>query len=756
MLAVPPLARLLVPLAASGAALGVALLALVPAADSAASLAHLSPHAALQLRPLDLPSDVYDANGKLLAVLQDADYRSPVALSAVPKVAVRAVLDVEDKSFYQHGAIDIPAILRALGADLSSGHVVQGASTITQQLVKKSILDSRQTFSRKANEALLAFRLQQQMTKNQILQLYLNTVYFGNGAYGIQAASRTYFDEDVGQLSAAQAALLAGVIENPSGYDPILHAQAARQRRNLALDQMVANHDLTRAKAAAAKRVALPTTVHLPGAPRQTTFVEEVVHQLLADTRLGSTPEARYNSLFRGGLQIQTGLDPALQADAEAAVAKGLPDSGGKFTAALVSVDPANGEVRALVPGNNSGVAGFDVVTGLGGGAGRQPGSSFKLFTLMAAIHAGYSIYDTVDGTAPCDFANHGGTPDPYTVQNAEPGLGVMSVTTATANSVNCAYMRLGLNVGLPKVVAMAKSLGNINVAYPDAPSLIIGGLEVHPLDMAAAYATMADGGIYHQPVFVTKVTNRDGQVLVAPPGPGTRVASAQDVAVATSVLQQVVDYGTGTAAALPGRPAAGKTGTTDQFRDAWFDGYTPQLATVVWMGDPKAETSMYDVGGITVYGGTYPAQIWQDFMAAALSGQPVLAFPPPDYSQIPSGQFLKAPAADESANRYSSSYSSGSYSSGSYYGSGSTTTSPDTSTTAASGPAPTTGPTTTTTSPGPTTTAGPAPTTTAPGPTTTAGPGPTTTTTPGPTTTVSSGSTTTTSPGPGPGGRGP
>ncbi|MGH9059852.1 MAG: transglycosylase domain-containing protein, partial [Acidimicrobiales bacterium] len=446
----------------------------------------------------------------------------------------------------------------------------------------------------------------------------LNTVYFGNGAYWIGAAAHTYFNINVGQLNAPESALLAGMIENPSGYNPFAHPDAARTRRNLALDQMVRQHDLTKAQAATAKQAPLPSAPHRPVTAKESTFVEEVVHHLLNDKRLGATPQARYKMVFAGGLSIHTTLNPTLEAEARAAVKNGLPNTNGQFTAALVSVDPNNGEIRALVPGNNSDVAGFDVITGLGGGGGRQPGSSFKLFSLMDAIVNGYSVNDTVDGTAPCWFSNPGGKPNPYEVHNAEPGFGIMTITKATYDSVNCAYMRLGIDLGLPTVLAMAKRMGNITA--PANLSAIIGGDVVHPINMVAAYATMAAGGVYHQPRFIDNVVSRQGNVIIPPPGPGQRVLPASAVAIGTSVLEQVVTHGTGTAAALPGRPAAGKTGTTDNFYNAWFDGYTPQLATVVWMGDPKADVAMrYPSTPITVYGGTYPAQIWHDYMAAAL-----------------------------------------------------------------------------------------------------------------------------------------
>jgi membrane peptidoglycan carboxypeptidase len=630
---------------AGGVGLACCLLLLVPAAAPLAAVASFGPPPPVLLHPLQLPSKVYDRSGHLIAVLQDADYRTPVPLSEVPPQVVHAVLDVEDRTFFSHGPIDVLAILRALHADLVSGRILEGGSTITQQLVKESLLTPRRTLGRKLEEVVLAYRLEHVMTKRQILARYLNTVYFGHGAYGIEAAARTYFGVDVRELTVPDAALLAGLIENPTLYDPIAHPQAALERRNVALEQMVRAGDLTPRQAAAFSRAPLPTTVHPPATPQRSAFVETVVQQLLADPRLGPTPAARYHELFEGGLRITTTLSSRMQAEAEAAVSEEMPDTGGRFAAALVAVDPRNGEVRALVPGNDV-ASGFDVVTGYGG-TGRQPGSSFKLFTIVAALESGYSPYDTVDGTAPCTITLPGAAP--YVAHNAEPGAGVVNLVTATANSINCAFLRLGVRVGLGKIIHVARQLG-IRTPLQPYPSMIIGSEAVTPLEMAAAYATMADDGVYHPPVFVTRVVTPSGRVLIGGPPRGRRVVPAQVVAEADLMLQAVVNQGTGTAAALPGRPVAGKTGTTDHFTDAWFDGYTPQLATVVWVGAPSGSVPMYDVGGITVYGATYPARIWHAFMAEALAGRPVRSFPEPDLAAIPPGQYLTTPYAPPSA----------------------------------------------------------------------------------------------------------
>ncbi|MGH9070089.1 MAG: transglycosylase domain-containing protein [Acidimicrobiales bacterium] len=648
-------ARLLVLMLAGGGLLGLLASLMGPILSSATTVLQVNTQARVVLSPLALPSKVYDANGKLIANLQDSDFRRQVTLAQIAPIAKTAVLDVEDRNFYTHGALDYSSILRAAKADLT-GHSLQGGSTITQQLIKQTVLTSQRTIGRKLKEAVLAIRLEKQMTKNQIYERYLNTVYFGNGAYGIGAAAYTYFNEEVGQLTLAQSALLASMIENPSYYDPITHPENTLSRRDLAVGEMLKDNDISAAQASVAESQSLPTKVRTlasPGTPTESTFLEEVINSLENNKALGATSEARYNAVFQGGLSIYTTLDPTMQSQAEAAVAKDLPNTGGTFTAALVAVDPSNGEVRALVPGNNSPTAGFDVVTGLGGSGGRQPGSSFKLFSLLSAISQGYSVNDTVDGSAPCYFSDPGETTGKikgvYEATNAEgyTGSDLMTLTYATVQSINCAYLRLGLDLGLPSVVDQAAIMG-VTLPNPTYDSLIIGGEGVEPIAMAGAYATMADGGVFHTPTFIDHVVGPNGKSVIAPPGAGGQVVSAADVAIADGVLEQVPAQGTGTAAALAGRPSAGKTGTTDNFTNAWYDGYTPQLATVVWMGDPSGSVSMQPPATPqTVFGGTYPAQIWHTFMTAALAGQPVEQFPltPPSTG----GKYLAPPLSDVS-----------------------------------------------------------------------------------------------------------
>ncbi|HWE67217.1 MAG TPA: transglycosylase domain-containing protein [Acidimicrobiales bacterium] len=632
---------------AGGTALGLGTLVLVPVVRLSVGATHnVAVADPVQLRPLNLPSRIYDTKGDLLAVLQDADYRAPVTLSQVPPTVVHAVLDAEDANFYQHGALDFRSILRAFTSDVSNGGGLQGGSTITQQLVKNAVLNSQRSVNRKVHEAVVAYRLEQQMSKDQILERYLNTVYLGNGAYGVQAAAQTYFGRDVSQLDAGQAALLAGMIRNPVGYDPLHHPVAATQRRDQILAGMVANGHLTSAQADQYKTTPVPSSINQPANQQDSPFVAEVKASLLdvTDHRfdfLGSSPAERLNTLNKGGLNITTTLDPAMQQNAEAAVAARLPDTGGKFTSAVVAMDPTTGDVRAVVSGNPASNHGYDVATGRGG-SGRQPGSSFKPFVLMAALENGYSPNDSIDGTSPCTIQLP--SSGAYVANNAEPGAGVMNLWDATANSVNCAYIRLGVDVGLSKVADMAHRMGiPAKVRLTPSPSLSIGSYEVTPLEMASAYSTLAADGVHHTPSFIEKVTDSSNNVDFGGADKGERVVSAQDTRVATQALQGVVQRGTGTAAALSDRPVAGKTGTTDNLANAWFVGYTPQLVTAVWMGSPAGLVPMYGVGGVDVFGGTYPARIFHDFMSSTLSGQPVENFVSPDPSQIGAGRFLVA-----------------------------------------------------------------------------------------------------------------
>lgn len=610
--------------AGAGLALGLLVLVLVGKEAMAGSVRH-SPQQPVQLGALAQPSTVYDRDGHVIAVLNEGESRTPVRYSAISRTLVDAVVATEDHGFFSHGAIDVRAILRAAATDLRTGGAAQGGSTITQQLVKNTVLTSQKTLSRKVHEAVDAVRLEDTTSREQILDDYLNTVYFGNGAYGIQAAAEAYFGIGAAHLDVAQSALLAGLIRDPSGYDPIAYPSAARARRSVVLGLMQKYGYISVSTEGAAEAVPLPRSARTttPSLGQNGYFVEEVTQTLLSDPALGSTPSARYNTLFSGGLRIVTTLDPVMQKSAEAALADKLPDTDGRFTGAVVAVDPADGGVRALAAGTDYNDVKYDVATGRGG-SGRQVGSSFKPFVLMTAITEGYDPNDYIDGAGPCHIDIPGFAP--YTAENYEgEAYGSISLTDALADSVNCAFLRLGAVVGLQKVVDMAHQLGITSPLTP-LPSLPLGTEELTPLQMASAYCTIDDGGIRHTTHFVEKITGPDGKVIEndeAQDERGKRVASATAAEETTAAMEAVVERGTGVAAALSDHQVAGKTGTTSNYGDAWFVGFSRQLCSAVWMGSPTGVVSMDDVDGVAVAGGTFPAEIWHAFMEGALAGQP-------------------------------------------------------------------------------------------------------------------------------------
>ena len=637
--------RLLAIVGAFALVIAASVAALVAVADDAVH--HSATAQELPLPPisskLHLGSTVYARDGHtVLAVLQGPQTSIPTRLSQVSPTLTKAVLDTEDHGFYVHGGIDVSSVVRAALND-SSGGGIQGGSTIAQQLAKQLYLNSARTLSRKVKEALLAYRLEHAYTKNQILQAYLNTIYLGEGAYGVEAAARTYFGESAGRLNLAQAALLAGMIQDPNGYNPILQPAAARERRSEVLQRMVVDRDITPAQASAAGRTPLPTRAWTPqrATPSTNYYLLQVEEQLLGPgSPLGATPAERYNALYNGGLKIYTNFDPHMQALAQQAAAANTPPNQGGFEEGLVSIDPKTGAVRALVggaPGSQ-----FDVVTqGL-----RQPGSGFKLFTLLAALREGFSVKDTVDSRAPCaiKFAGDNDLVAKPINNDTGPGGGVIDLVKATADSVNCAYIRLAHQVGLPAVITMARELGISEITAQDQyPSMVIGSIAVRPIEMAAAYAAVADGGVYHPPTFVTRILDVSGGMIYKAKNHGRRVFSTQIAAQADQALEAVVQSGTGTGASVPGHQVAGKTGTTEQNVDAWFNGFTPQLETTVWMGNVRAEIPI-NFNGTPVYGADYPAATWRAFDAPLLYQLPAVPFPAVNPHLVSAPRYITSP----------------------------------------------------------------------------------------------------------------
>ena len=584
--------------------------------------------AKIELAPLAQRSVLYAADGTLLQYLHGEEDRLPVSLDKVPQHVITAVLDAEDERYFEHGPLDLRSMTRALVSNLEAGEISEGGSTITQQLVKTALLNPKQDLNRKLQEASLAIRLERQMSKEQILERYLNTVYFGNGAYGLQAAAERYYQTDVDKLTLGQAILLAGLIRNPVYADPYNNPEDARGRRDVIIDRMARLNHITPEQVVELKAEPLPQPMPQEDFDSKNYFTRHVVDQLLNDPKyLGGTDSERNRLVFRGGLDITTTLVPGVQAMAEQSIADTLPAERGEFNAALVTVEPASGAVRAAVSGLDFADHKIDMITG----RGRQTGSSYKMLTLMAALEAGHIPGDTILGSAPCvipDPKSVEGKWDPKNVEGQAGG--VLTLTDATVSSVNCAYARLIKIVGPDKVVDVARRLGVTNPIQPHL-SITLGSEPVTPLQMATAYATLAADGMRNDPYFVQKVFGREGTLLWEHTPQPVRAVSAQHARMATAVMTQGVQAGTGTAAALPGRQVAGKTGSADDNADAWFVGYTHQLATAVWMGAPQGRVSMYNVGIFPrVYGGTYPAMIFGAFMREALAGQPVVGFPEP------------------------------------------------------------------------------------------------------------------------------
>ncbi|MFL5958908.1 MAG: transglycosylase domain-containing protein [Gaiellaceae bacterium] len=553
---------------------------------------------------------VYGANGSLVGVLPAVENRTAVAHDAIGPWMPRATVAIEDRRFYEHGGVDPVGILRALVADVSAGRIVQGGSTITQELVRNLYLTREQTLRRKVVEACLAVKLARTWPKDRILTAYLNDVYYGNHAYGIQAAAETYFSVPAASLTLEQAALLAGLPQAPSYYDPLHNPSAALARRDEVLRALRRSGEITAARYAAAVR---DRSLHLRPSPayasREPYFVGYV--ESLLDQAYGAA------TVRAGGLRIYTTIQPRLQRAAVRALSKVVyapRDPAG----AIVSIDPATGAVRAMAA-VTPGASGLGLVTA----AERQPGSTFKPIVLAAAVAEGMNPWATRYLSAPFYYA-----PLDWHVRTYDGTYaGPESVAAATLHSDNTVYARLALDVGPEAIAGMAEKLG-VRTGLQATPALALGADAVTPLDMASAYATLAAGGVYARPLAIRRVAFPGGKVDSSWAGPEReRVVPDWVAATVTHVLEENMLHGTGVGAHVPGRADAGKTGTTDDYADAWFCGYTPSLEATVWIGYPQAEIPMLDVHGAAVSGPTLPATAWRLFMGSALEGTPSLAF---------------------------------------------------------------------------------------------------------------------------------
>lgn len=575
-----------------------------------------------------LTSRIYAADGTLIATFHGEENREIVALEQVPQNLKNAVIAIEDERFYQHTGVDIEGIIRSFLINLQTGYISQGASTLTQQYIKNVYIPEEKTditYERKIKEATLSYQLEKIYTKDEILEMYLNTVYFGEGAYGVQAASKIYFNKDVEYLNLAECALIAGLPQIPS-KSPYIDKVAPLERRNTVLTKMLELNYITEEEYDDAIRQSI-----LLEKPQEETekgfalyFVEYVKQKLIE--------EYGVNRVFKGGFNIYTTLEPDMQVAAENAIHEILPDPEDP-AAALVSMDPRNGFIKAMVGGKDFGEMKFNLATQ----GKRQPGSIFKIFALMAALEQGISPYTTFNpngtvvfdivGSEPWEISNYMGTS--YEVNE-------LSIFEATVKSVNVVYAQVIMRVGAYSVVKIAKDMG-ITTPLNPYPAIGLGGLTigVSPLETCTAFSTIANYGVRHDPVAIVKVTDKDGNILQEYEEEKIQVLSAINAYRAIEILQQVMLRGTGTRARLDDRPCAGKTGTTQEAENAWFAGFTPNLAACVWIGYPEENIKMGVIHDMRVQGGAHPAMIWKLFMEEAIKNLPVEDFTRPQEDTV-------------------------------------------------------------------------------------------------------------------------
>lgn len=561
------------------------------------------------MRPA-VSSQVFDSHGRLITTLHSDQNRLPIDINKVPQNLQNAFIAAEDNRFYEHIGIDPIGIFRAIFANLTNRGIAQGGSTITQQLAKNAFLSQEQTLKRKIQEAMLALEIEHKYSKKEILEMYMNQIYFGQGAYGIQTAAKTYFNKDVNELTLTQCAMLAGLPKSPNYYSPFNNLNEAKKRKNVVLDQMVKYGYVSAAEAEDAKNqdLGLSKSHQSKEADEYASFIDYVSQQVAK--KYGD------DALYKEGLKIYTTMDVDKQHAAVRAM-RNLPnnytDENGltQPQAAIVSIDPKTGHILAMVGGR--GQDSFNRASM----AVRQPGSAFKPFVYLTALQHDMTPDTTMDDQ-PVTYGS-------WSPKNAGGSYsGTMTLSDALAHSVNTIAVQLADQVGTKNIIANAKKMGITTLdAKDDNLAMALGGLTkgVTPLEMASAYGTFANKGVHVKPTAIVKILDRNGNVLedastLEKEETKTRVMSEREAYEMTTMLEGVIDHGTGTAAAI-GRPAAGKTGTTDDNKDAWFVGYTPDIVTAVWIGD---DTGSHSLGEI--YGGTIPAEIWKDYMSSATSDE--------------------------------------------------------------------------------------------------------------------------------------
>ena len=557
-------------------------------------------------------SQIYDIHGNEIANIHAAENRRPIGINEIPKNLQNAFIAVEDNRFYDHIGIDPRGIVRAIWANIRGRTVTEGGSTITQQLAKNAYLTQDRTLKRKVQEVFLALQLERQYTKQEILELYMNQIYFGQGAYGVQAAARTYFGKDAKDLTLNECAMLAGIPKSPNYYSPVNNMDAATERKAVVLDQMVKYGYISDSEAAAAKKEPLHIAKNTNDGGKSASYFVDYVLQQLAE-KYGD------DAIYKDGLKIYTTIDMDMQAAAETAM-KNLPtyftDANGivQPQGALVAIDPHTGYIKAMVGGR--GTDQFNRATQ----AVRQPGSAFKPFVFAAALENKYTPESIIE-----DKPLKVGSWEP---QNYSRNFsGKVRLRDVVRWSLNVPTVRIAQDIGIDKAIFYAQEMGISTFVLDGATNdrnlaTALGGMTrgVTPLELTSAYGTFANRGIHVKPVAILRVVSRTGKVLEEAERKEKSVMSADNAAALTAMLEDVIRRGTGTRANI-GRPAAGKTGTTSDYHDAWFVGYTPDLVTGVWIGND----SVSDLHGMS--GGMTPAVIWQAFMQKALAQMPIRSF---------------------------------------------------------------------------------------------------------------------------------
>ena len=565
------------------------------------------------------PTTVYDANGNEIASYYLQQRRS-VDLSAISSYVVKGTVDTEDKRFYSHNGVDPQGIVRAVVVSLTGGS--EGASTITQQLVRNTILSDEQfdhTLKRKVREAYLAIQMEKEYTKDQILNMYLNTIYYGNGAYGIEAASIIYFNKDASDLTLAEAATLIGLPQSPSYYDPTVNPDAAKTRRNTVLDRMLEAGDITQEEhdAAQAENLVL-NEGELSSSTGTYPYFTDYVKQLLLKDFSSDT-------ILQGGLKVYTTINPTYQAAAEDACNKVLDDIGNdQLGAALVSIDPDTGYIVAMVGGQDYSTSQYNLATS----TNRQMGSSFKMFTLAAAINAGMNPSITLNCSSPMQITST------WKVKNfGNHNYGTQTLQSATAISSNTGYAQVAQAIGIDKVISTAHAMG-VDTDLPEYLSVSLGSVGISAVEACEAYATLPAGGVHRDAVAITKIEDRNGNVVYQHEDNPTQAISEAVAEATTNVLKTVIASGATGYYAYDyfdcDQPVAGKTGTSDNSEDLWFCAYTPQLCTVVWSGYPSSRTEVR-IDGSTGTTQETVQPIWVDYMNTVLAGVPREEFPTTD-----------------------------------------------------------------------------------------------------------------------------